>query len=289
MKTEIRTAVIPAAGFGTRWLPASKAVPKEMIPVFDRPSIQLVVEEAVNSGIQHIVIVTSKGKESMASHFSSAPDLEAVLKEKNKARLLEEVRALGKMAKIDFVFQEEAKGLGHAVLCAKGHVDEDFFAVLLPDDLYFSEVPAIGQLARVQAEQKVSVVAAGRYPPEILKNYGVPELGAWKDDKTVQIIDVEEKPEPKNMKSDIGVVGRYVLSSEIFEVLSKTKPGALGEIQLTDGLRSLAQNKSLYAHLVSGTRYDCGNPLGMLEAALALAWEEPGNRAAIKGFLHRFT
>jgi len=281
----IRTVVIPAAGFGTRWLPASKVVPKEMIPVYDRPSIQIVVEEAVASGIEHVVIVTSKGKESMASHFAPVPDLEAVLEAKNKKIPLEKVRALSTLADIDFVEQRDPKGLGHAVLCARDRVHEDYFAVMLPDDLYFGSSPAIGQLVRVHGEQGASVVAVGRYPPEILKNYGVPELGAWKDDKTVQIKDVEEKPAPERMKSDLGVVGRYVLSAGIFDVLSHTAPGALGEIQLTDGLRSLAHGGSLWAHLVTGTRYDCGNPTGMLEAALALAWQEPRNRDPIKTFV----
>ena len=285
---KIRTAIIPAAGFGTRWLPASKSVPKEMLPVWDRPGIQWVVEEAVAAGCERILIINSLGKHAIEDHFDRAPDLERALEEKKKTAALEGLRRLWSLADIHFIRQHEMKGLGHAVLQAESFAGGEPVAVLLPDDLFFGDKPAIGQLMEARVKHGGSVVALGRFPVEMLKGYGVPALGAWADERTVQIKHDVEKPAPEKMESDMGVVGRYVLEPEIFEALRKTKPGALGEIQITDAIDSLARTGKVHGHLYAGERFDAGNPAGLLEATLFLALRDPTSRDKVRGILKKF-
>jgi UTP--glucose-1-phosphate uridylyltransferase len=271
----VSSAVIPAAGYGTRWLPASKSIPKEMLPVWDRPGIQVVVEEAVAAGCERILIILSAGKSAIEDHFDRAPDLERALEEKKKTEQLQNLRRLWDLADIHFIRQHEMKGLGHAVLQAESFAGGGPVAVLLPDDLFFCQPPAIGQLMSAREKHGGSVVALGKYPVEMLKGYGVPALAEWADERTVRIRHVVEKPPPEKMESDMGVVGRYVLGPEIFQALKNTKPGALGEIQITDAIDALARSGKVYGHLFQGDRFDAGNPLGMLEATVSLALRDP--------------
>jgi len=274
MTQKIRKAVIPAAGWGTRFLPATKAVPKELLPLFDKPIIQHTVEEAVDSGIEQIIIVTSPGKASLKAHFAPHDKLESALSDKGDAELLEKVQRTCKLADIRFVVQNEPRGLGHAVLMAAKAVGKEPFAVFLPDDLFGAEPPVIKQMSKVYKHYGSSVLALLRVVPEDTKRYGIvkPEEVSK---RTYRILDTVEKPGPKAAPSHLAIMGRYILTPEIFDALRATKPGKGGEIQLTDGLTILRKKQDIYGYEFEGTYYDAGKPLGLLKTSVAWGLKHP--------------
>ena len=292
----VRKGVIPAAGWGTRFLPATKAIPKEMLPVVDRPMIQYAVEEAVQAGIQHLTIVTSRLKESLAAHFDRAPELERFLEAQGDAHRLKEVRRLATLVDLAYVTQQEQLGLGHAVLTARSALGNEPFAVLLPDDIVISETPAIGQILQVFHRYGGSVVAVQEIPPEATRSYGVVDVelpgvimergGATPIEEGVyRVRGLVEKPAPEDAPSRLGIVGRYVFTPGIYEALAEVRPGALGEIQLTDGMHLLAQREPLYAWVLQGRRHDAGTPLGLLKASVELALQREDMAPAIRQWL----
>ena len=282
----VRTAVIPAAGLGTRFLPVTKAVPKEMLPIVDRPCIEYIVAEAVQAGIERIILVSARGKEAMADHFSPNPALEAHLEATGKSAELAEVRRIASMAEIVVVLQQEAKGLGHAVHTAKDHVGDAPFAVLLGDDIMDSDPPAISQLLAAHAGDG-AVVGLLEVPLEDTQRYGIC-AGDFDDAGRMQVQRMVEKPRPEDAPSRFGIVGRYVLPPDIFEILSQTQPGRGGEIQLTDALATLASQGRVTGVPLHGTRLDTGNVLGLLRATLHYARKRPELRPRIDALLAEF-
>src|SRR5437879_2214873 len=271
----VRKAVLPAAGLGTRFLPATKAQPKEMLTVVDKPQIQYVVEECVVSGIEHIIIVTGKGKNSIEDHFDYAPTLERFLEEKGKKEQAALVRRISDMVQVSYTRQKEALGLGHAVLVAKDLVGDEPFAVLLGDVLIPGENPATKQLIDVYAATGVGAIAVEEVPKEKTYLYGIvdgePAPQAPFGARLLRIRDLVEKPRPEKAPSNLAITGRYVLPPQIFDCLERTKPGAGNEIQLTDALRILAQEDGLWAYIYSGISYDAGDKLGFLKATVEIA------------------
>jgi UTP--glucose-1-phosphate uridylyltransferase len=268
---KIRKAVIPAAGFGTRFLPATKVIPKELLPIVDRPVIQLVIEEAVQSGIEEVILVTHPGKRQVAEHFESSPPLEEFLDSKGKYDILEELKQLNSLVRVRSVEQKVPLGLGHAVLCAKEAVGEEPFAVLLPDDIVSGSEPCLRQLLGSYEEtpHDAAMVALYHVPLDQIHRYGVIE-GNVISENLYQVERIVEKPSPEKAPSLFAVMGRYILPSQIFSILEEVPPGVGGEIQLTDGLARLAQQKRLYGYCFEGTWYDVGSKLGFLQANVAL-------------------
>ncbi|MGA2420584.1 MAG: UTP--glucose-1-phosphate uridylyltransferase GalU [Candidatus Acidiferrum sp.] len=272
---KVRKAVLPAAGLGTRFLPATKAQPKEMLTVVDKPQIQYVVEECVASGIEHIIIVTGRGKSSIEDHFDHAPSLERFLREKGKSAEADMVRRISDMVQVSYTRQKEPLGLGHAVLVAKDLVGDEPFAVLLGDVLIPGEHPATKQLIEVYESTGVGAIAVEEVPKDKTHLYGIvdgepapqPPFGA----RLLRIRELVEKPRPENAPSNLAITGRYVLPPAIFGCLERTKPGAGNEIQLTDGMRILAQEQGLWAYIYDGISYDAGDKLGFLKATVELA------------------
>jgi UTP--glucose-1-phosphate uridylyltransferase len=272
---KVRKAVLPAAGLGTRFLPATKAQPKEMLTVVDKPQIQYVVEECVASGIEHIIIVTGRGKSSIEDHFDRSPELEYFLEQKGKKDLADLVRSISDLVQVSYTRQKEPLGLGHAVLVAKDLVGDEPFAVLLGDVLIPGENPATKQLIEVFHSTGVGAIAVEEVPRDKTHLYGIvdgepapqPPFGA----RLLRIRDLVEKPKPENAPSNLAITGRYVLPPAIFHCLERTKPGAGGEIQLTDGMRILAQEQGLWAYIYDGISYDAGDKLGFLKATVELA------------------
>ena len=288
---KVHTAVIPAAGFGTRFLPASKAVPKEMIPLVDKPVIQYVVEEAVEAGFDRIAIVISKGKESIIQHFSPAEELEKRLEKTGKKELLKEIRSLSTMAEISFIYQNELKGLGDAVLRAKEFVGSEPFAVLLGDTVLRStgEKSVIGQLKEVYEKTSSSVVAAEHVPAEKISKYGIIDGTAVPgNEKTLLIRSMVEKPDADKAPSDLAVASRYLFTADIFEELENTPPGKGGEIQLTDAMCALLKKQKMFARIIDGKRYDLGNASSFLKSTFEFAFADERFRDELKGFLQEF-
>jgi len=273
----VRTAVVPVAGLGTRFLPATKAIPKEMLPIVDRPSIQYIVEECVRNGIEDVLLVTATGKSSIEDHFDRRIDLEVALAEKGREDDLAEIRALAELATIHAVRQPEPLGLGHAVLMAAGHVgDGESFAVLLGDDLLEPDSSFLSRMVAAHARTGVAVVALMRVDdPERLAQYGVVDASPGEQEGEVLIRDLVEKPVPGTAPSDLAVIGRYVLPGSIFGALRGTAPGRGGEIQLTDALRTLATARPLVGIVLDEPRHDAGDKLGFLTATLAFAARRP--------------
>jgi UTP--glucose-1-phosphate uridylyltransferase len=273
----VRKAVLPAAGLGTRFLPATKAQPKEMLPVVDKPLIQYVVEECVASGIDNIIIVTGRGKNAIEDHFDSSPELEHFLQEKGKSELAKLVHDIGNMVHFSYTRQKEPLGLGHAVLVAKELVGNEPFAVLLGDVIIPGANPATKQLVDVYRATGKGAIAVEEVPREKTGMYGIVDLvqknGARGKSRTMKIRDLVEKPSPAEAPSTLAVTGRYLLPPEIFDCLERTKPGRGGEIQLTDALRLLAQKSGLLAHVYEGKSYDAGDKLGFLKATVEIGLE----------------
>jgi UTP--glucose-1-phosphate uridylyltransferase len=270
MPTPVRKAVFPAAGLGTRFLPATKASPKEMLPLVDKPLIQYVVEEAVASGIQSVIIVTGRGKADIEDHFDVSFELEQVLRDRGKEELLGQVRAISEMARVSYVRQREALGLGHAVLQARDCVGDEPFAVMLSDDIIDSEVPALKQLLDVYEKYDAPVIGTMQVAGEAISRFGALDVEEL-EDGVYKIKDMVEKPAFADAPSDLAIIGRYVLTPDIFDELANTTPGAIGEIQITDAMRSLLKKRPFYAVRFKGTRYDAGDKLGFLIATVDFA------------------
>jgi UTP--glucose-1-phosphate uridylyltransferase len=270
----VRKAVFPAAGWGTRFLPATKAQPKEMLPLVDKPVIQYAVEEAVAAGIEQVIIVTSSQKRAIEDHFDLSYELERLLEEKGEIEKLRQVRHISDLAQIAYVRQKEQLGLGHAILMTKDLVGHEPFAVLLPDDVVISERPCIGQLIHAYEETHGTTVAVMEVHPNDTERYGIaaaevdPELSSG---RLRRMTDIVEKPEPGRAPSTLAVIGRYVLTPKIFEKLEQTPHGAGGEIQLTDAIEALMAEQSVYAYEFEGTRYDAGTTMGWLQATVDIA------------------
>ena len=277
---KVRKAVIPAAGLGTRFLPTSKSVPKELLPILDKPMIQYGVEEAAAAGIEEIVIVTSPGKEALEHYFRKDPEIEQMLQDSGSEELLEMVRQVSSLAQFSFVTQERPLGLGHAVLTAKDLVGDEPFVVILPDDLIWHTEGASHQMLGVFEKYGSSVVAVEEVPMEAVKNYGVVDSRVV-EDRVHKIEGLVEKPDPKDAPSNRAIVGRYILTPEIFSCLQRTVPGAKGEIQLTDGMALLLERQKMYAYQFQGTRYDGGTPLGLLKASLGIGLKRRDMRASV--------
>ncbi len=267
----IRKAVFPAAGLGTRFLPATKAQPKEMLPLVDKPVIQYVIEEAIESGIENIIIVTGRGKNSIEDHFDVSFELERTLADRGQKDLLKIVREISDMIHVFYVRQKEPLGLGHAVLCAKEMVGNEPFAVFLGDDIIQAKTPAMAQMIEVFERRRCSVLAVEPVPRERTSSYGVIAHDNKSRNGVYQITDLVEKPSPEDAPSDLAIIGRYILTPEIFAHLEKTKPDAKGEIQLTNGLRSLLTKQPIVGYRFQGKRFDTGNKLGFLKATVEFA------------------
>jgi UTP--glucose-1-phosphate uridylyltransferase len=279
----IRKAVIPAAGLGTRFLPATKAVPKELLPIVDRPTIQYIVEEAVAAGVREVILICARGKDSIVDHFDIAPELEAHLDRTGKAALRDQMRAIAKMANVVTVRQQEPLGLGHAVLCARDLVGDEPFVVMLGDDIIDAAVPGAKQLADCYQRHGLGTIALMEVPPAEAHMYGI-AAGKPVDDRTIRIDRIVEKPK-KDAPSNLAVIGRYVLPPRIFEILEKVTPGVGGEIQLTDALAVLAREEGLLGYRFEGERYDAGDRFGYVKANVAYALKRPELRAPLLDYL----
>jgi UTP--glucose-1-phosphate uridylyltransferase len=273
---KIRKAVFPAAGLGTRFLPATKAQPKEMLPLVDKPIIQYVIEEAIASGLTNIIIVTGRGKNAIEDHFDVSYELERMLHERGKTELLDQVRAVSSMINVSYVRQGETLGLGHAVLMAKDLVGDEPFAVMLGDDIIDSPVPCMRQMIEVHEKYGDPVVAVQQVPKSEISAYGVIDGEAeGSSGRVYRIRDMVEKPRAEDAPSDLAIIGRYILTPDVFEALETTPRDAGGEIQLTNGLRALKQTRALYGCRFEGTRHDAGNKLGFLKATVEFALKRP--------------
>ena len=266
----VKKAIIPAAGLGTRFLPATKAQPKEMLPIVDKPTIQYIIEEAVASGIEEILIITGRNKRAIEDHFDKSIELEKELEAHNKEELLNLVRDISNIADIYYIRQKEAKGLGHAIGCAKTFVGNEPFAVMLGDDVVDSKVPCLKQLINCYDEYKTSILGVQEVPIEDVSKYGIVK-GISIEDKVYKVKDLIEKPSIDEAPSNIAILGRYIITPQIFEVIERTMPGKGGEIQLTDALRTLMASEAMYAYNFEGRRYDVGDRLGFLQATVEFA------------------
>ena len=278
---QVRKAVIPAAGLGTRFLPVTKSVPKELLPILDKPMLQYVVEEAAEAGIQEIIVVTARGKESIADYFQPNPTLEERLAETGANDLLTTVRHATSLAGVSFVIQEEPLGLGHAVLTARDAVGDEPFVVILPDDIVAHQPGVISQMLEVSDQLEAGVVAVEPMPWDVISNYGVVDAERA-GERVYRIHQLVEKPPREEAPSNLAIVGRYILPPEIFDCLERTAPGAKGEIQLTDGMAILLETSEMYAYEFMGRRYDGGTPLGLLRAALEFGLAREDTSEAIR-------
>ncbi|UWV48496.1 UTP--glucose-1-phosphate uridylyltransferase GalU [Acetivibrio thermocellus] len=266
----VRKAIIPAAGLGTRFLPATKAQPKEMLPIVDKPTIQYIVEEAIKSGIEDIIIISGRSKRAIEDHFDKSYELEQELEKKGNHDLLKLVQDISNLANIHYIRQKEAKGLGHAIYCAKSFIGNEPFAVLLGDDIVDSEVPCIKQLMDVYDKYRTTVLGVQKVPEDQVSKYGIVG-GEIVSDRVYKVKDLVEKPDTASAPSNIAILGRYIITPRIFDYLENAKPGKGGEIQLTDALRELMGEEEMYAYDFIGKRYDVGNKLGFLQATVEFA------------------
>lgn len=283
---KVRKAVITAAGWGTRFLPITRSQPKEMLPVVNKPLIQYSVEEAINSGIEQIIVITALGKRAIEDYFDRSFELEYFLEQKRETKLLQEMRELSSLIDVCYIRQKEQLGLGHAILTAKNFVADEPFAVLLPDDLIDSRVPALKQMVEVYEQYGTSVIAIKRVSSQDTMKYGIIEPKRVST-KIYQVLGLTEKPKPQEAPSNLGVVGRYILMPQIFDVLEVTPPGKNQEIQLTDALQLLLQQQTIYAYEFDGVRYDAGTPLGWLEATIAFALKQPDIGRELREYLRQ--
>ena len=283
---KVRKAIITAAGWGIRFLPITKTQPKEMLPLVDKPLIQYTVEEAINSGIEQIILVTALGKRAIEDYFDRSFELECVLERKGEIKRLQEIRELSNLVNICYIRQKEQLGLGHAILTAKDIIGEEPFAVLLPDDIVDSKVPVLKQMIEVYEQYKTNIVAVERVSRQDTTKYGIIEPKKISG-HIYQVLSLTEKPEPAQAPSNLGVVGRYILVPEIFDVLEITPPGKNQEIQLTDALQLLIKRQAILAYEFEGVRYDTGTPLGWLEATVALALKHPDIGQQLREYLRQ--
>ncbi len=280
----VRVAVFPAAGLGTRFLPATKAQPKEMLPLVDRPLIQYVVEEARDAGIERIVIVTGRGKNAIEDHFDTSFELETMLQERGKDDLLEEVRQVSEMIPVSYVRQKQALGLGHAVLQARDLVGREPFAVMLGDDIVDADIPCIGQMMRLYERRGNPVIALQEVPHAETRQYGI-VAGKLTEDRVVEITDMVEKPPPEQAPSNLAIIGRYILPPEIFDILEETRSDVGGEIQITSALKTLLSRRPIDGYLFEGRRYDAGDKLGFLKATVEFALKRDDLGGPFKEYL----
>jgi len=283
---KVRKAVITAAGWGIRFLPITKAQPKEMLPLVDNPLIQYSVEEAINSGIDQIILVTALGKRAIEDYFDRSFELEYVLEQKGEIKRLQEIRELSNLVNVCYIRQKEQLGLGHAILTAKEIVGEEPFAVLLPDDIVDSQVPVLKQMVEVYEQYKTNIVAVERVNSQDTKKYGFIEPKKLSGN-IYQVLSLTEKPEPAQAPSNLAVVGRYILMPQIFDVLEVTPPGKNQEIQLTDALQLLLRQQTVLAYEFEGVRYDTGTPLGWLKATIAFALKHPDVGQELREYLRQ--
>jgi len=267
---KVKKAIIPAAGLGTRFLPATKAQPKEMLPIVDKPTIQYIVEEAINSGIKEILIVTGRNKRAIEDHFDRSIELELELKRKGNEVLLKQVKDISNLVDIHYVRQKEAKGLGHAIYCARAFVGNEPFAVLLGDDVVDAEVPCLKQLINVYESYSRTVLGVQKVSQQDVDKYGIVDFEQV-NNRLFKVRDLVEKPAKEAAPSNVAILGRYIITPEIFGILEKTKPGSGGEIQLTDALKALSKVQQIYAYDFEGKRYDIGSKLGFLQATVEFA------------------
>ena len=284
MGAKIRKAVFPAAGLGTRFLPATKAQPKEMLPLVDRPLIQYAVEEARDSGLDQIILVTGRGKNAIEDHFDVSFELEAMLAERGKEELLAQVREISQMIEVAYIRQKQALGLGHAILQARDLVGDEPFAVLLADDLIDSKVPALAQMIRVFERRGNPMLAVCEVPHEDTGMYGI-VAGKPAEDRILAVSGMVEKPSPKDAPSNNAIIGRYILTPDIFEILANTAPDKRGEIQITDALKTLLKKRPIDGYLFEGTRYDAGDKLGFLKATVEYALKREDLGADFRAYL----
>ena len=267
---KIKKAIIPAAGLGTRFLPATKAQPKEMLPIVDKPTLQYIIEEAVASGIEEILIITGRNKKSIEDHFDRSIELELELEKKGKDEMLKMVKGISNMVNIHYIRQKEPKGLGHAINCAKSFIGDEPFAVLLGDDIVDAEVPCLKQMIDCYNEYRTTILGVQKVNMEDVNKYGIVDAN-FIGDSVYKIKDMVEKPNVNEAPSNIAIIGRYILTPDIFNILEKQKPGKGDEIQLTDALQQLVTTQVMYAYQFKGKRYDVGDKLGFLEATIDFA------------------
>ncbi|GKU77030.1 UTP--glucose-1-phosphate uridylyltransferase [Paenibacillus sp. L3-i20] len=280
---KVRKAIIPAAGLGTRFLPATKAMPKEMLPIVDKPTIQYIVEEAVASGIEDIIIVTGKGKRAIEDHFDNSFELEQNLLEKGKLELLSEVQKSSNMVDIHYIRQKEARGLGHAIWCARKFIGNEPFAVLLGDDIVQADKPCLKQMIEQYDRYKSSIIGVQSVPMDEVSRYGIVD-GKLVQDRLYSVTNLVEKPKREVAPSNIAIMGRYILSASIFDILENQTPGAGGEIQLTDAIAELNRFEAVYAYDFDGVRYDVGEKLGFIKTQVEFALQ----RSELKGELLQY-
>ena len=270
MNKNIKKAIIPAAGLGTRFLPATKAQAKEMLPIVDKPTLQYIIEEAIESGIEEILIVTGRNKKSIEDHFDRSVELELELEQKGKTAMLEMVQDISNMVNIHYIRQKEPKGLGHAIHCAKSFIGDEPFAVLLGDDIVDASTPCLKQMIDAYDEYKTTVLGVQEVARENVDKYGILDVKHI-EDRVYKVKDMVEKPSIEEAPSNIAILGRYIITPEIFNILENQAPGKGGEIQLTDALQTLATKEAIYAYNFEGRRYDVGDKLGFLEATVDFA------------------
>ena len=266
----VKKAIIPAAGLGTRFLPATKSQPKEMLPIVDKPTLQYIIEEAIDSGIEEILIITGRNKKSIEDHFDKSVELELELEQKGKKEMLEMVRDISNMVNIHYIRQKEPKGLGHAIYCAKSFIGDEPFAVLLGDDIVDADTPCLKQLINTYDEYKTTILGVQEVAKEDTDKYGILDVKHI-EDRVYKVKDMVEKPSIESAPSNIAILGRYIINPSIFEILENQKPGKGGEIQLTDALKTLSTQEAIYAYNFEGRRYDVGDKFGFLEATIDFA------------------
>lgn len=266
----VKKAIIPAAGLGTRFLPATKAQPKEMLPIVDKPTIQYIIEEAVASGIEEILIITGRNKRAIEDHFDKSVELELELEAHGKKDLLKMVRDISNMVNIHYIRQKEPRGLGHAINCARAFVGNEPFAVMLGDDVVDAKVPCLRQLMDCYDEYRTTILGVQQVPQQEVSKYGIVK-GTFIEDRVYKVKDLVEKPSAEEAPSNIAILGRYIITPEIFNILDTTKPGKGGEIQLTDALKTLMNKEAMYAYAFEGRRYDVGDKMGFLQATVEFA------------------
>ena len=289
MNKKIRKAIIPAAGLGTRFLPATKAQPKEMLPIVDKPTIQYIIEEAIASGIEEILIITGRSKKCIEDHFDKSVELEMELEKSGKNELLDLVRDISDMVDIHYIRQKEPRGLGHAIHCAKTFVGDEPFAILLGDDVvYNEEKPCLKQLIDCYNEYKTSVLGVQTVPQSHVSKYGIVD-GKYNEGKVYKVKGLVEKPSVEEAPSNVAILGRYIVTPRIFDILENTKPGKGGEIQLTDALLELMGQEAMYAYDFEGRRYDVGDKLGFLEATVEYALRRPELREGFIEYLNNLS
>ncbi len=282
----VRKAIIPAAGLGTRFLPATKAQPKEMLPIVDKPTIQYIIEEAVEAGIQDIIVVTGRNKRSIEDHFDRSIELELELEKGDKQDMLDMVRGISEMANIHYIRQKEPRGLGHAILAAQHFIGDEPFAVLLGDDVVISKQPCLGQMLDVFKEYQTSILGVQTVAHEVVNKYGI-IAGKQVDDRVYKVNDMVEKPSVEEAPSNVAVLGRYIITPEIFRFLETQDAGKGGEIQLTDALKRLAKEQAMYAYDFKGHRYDVGSKVGFIQANIEFALRREELREEMEEYLSR--